>query len=175
MKWTSHQATALSAWHAFGMKAELLPFILAGAVLPDMIDHIYAGKGINKQKRFNKVHRKASHFWLFYVVIFFLGGLFEFYPEIGEEFISLLQELGILAKNIGAYSKELGVSAIKALSLGAIIHILGDMLTIQGVPYIPSHNWNKRIALKLFATGSMKEYLFVAGLVIFVYLLSEFL
>ena len=45
--------------------------------------------------------------------------------------------------------------------IGGLLHLAGDALTPGGIPLLPVKN-GPRISAKLFYTGSLKEYLFVA-------------
>lgn len=56
-----------------------------------------------------------------------------------------------------------------SFALGYISHLFADMLTISGIPYWTN---KERIALKLFKTGSIAEYIFVlmfVSIVVFVF------
>ncbi len=50
------------------------------------------------------------------------------------------------------------------IASGAALHVLGDMFTIGGVPYLP-YSLKKKFGFKLFKTGSFKEYMYTWGIV----------
>ena len=55
--------------------------------------------------------------------------------------------------------------------IGYISHLIADIMTISGIPYWTNKH---RIALKLFKTGSIGEYLFVSILLISTFLILAF-
>ncbi len=60
---------------------------------------------------------------------------------------------------------------LQLLSIGALVHIVGDSLTPLGVPV---GNCKKRLTFDLFSTGSFKEYLMVMLFAVTVYLYKCF-
>lgn len=63
--------------------------------------------------------------------------------------------LGIFIILLGLFSKN---KMIMAFAIGYASHIFADMLTTSGVPYWTNKD---RIALDIFSTGSLLEYLYV--------------
>lgn len=55
--------------------------------------------------------------------------------------------------------------------IGYISHLIADIMTISGIPYWTNRH---RIALKLFKTGSIGEYLFVSTLLMSTFLILAF-
>ncbi len=165
MKWVSHQAMAGAVWFSLSLPPEILPPLLVGAVLPDMIDHAYAGAGRNRQARFNKVHRKASHFWGFYLVGIFVSWVMVLYPEIWNDIAKNIFSSDLIGSSAFRVIRNYGTESLLALFVGGLIHILGDMLTVSGVPLYPTFGWKRKITLNLFSTGSKKEYIFTAILI----------
>lgn len=55
--------------------------------------------------------------------------------------------------------------------IGYVSHIFADILTISGVPY---YRHKDRISLKLFATGSVGEYVFVVSLISIIAIIFAF-
>lgn len=163
MKWITHQACALTAATSLGLPPVAVAASLVGAVLPDMIDFFRAGRGPKRQKRFNQVHRGASHFWGWYCLALIFFGVASFWPGLWTELLQALAATGLFSRQAVELLHEGGLLAATGLFFGALIHIAGDMLTPSGVPYLPGH-WSKRYSLKLFSTGSVQEYLFLAGL-----------
>ena len=141
MKWITHQTGAVSL--AIALQSPLLVIAASamGAIAPDVMDQKISRLGRSRKQRqkiFNKIHRGNSH-W------------------IGWPAIALLLTMTYCP---GGLAKDLLIG----FALGAASHVLLDMLTPQGVPLLPfSHK--SRLSLKLCATGSAGEYLFLTFLV----------
>ncbi|WP_423323976.1 metal-dependent hydrolase [Deferribacter abyssi] len=105
--------------------------VAIGSILPDIIDMLFAG---GNNYIFSKIHRKLSHWWVIYVGLIYLS----YKVYLFSEYINL---------------------AIYYVSIGAIVHIICDSLTISGVPLLNPFKQHFRIGL--FRTGSTMEYVIV--------------
>ena len=134
MKWITHQAGALAA--ALCFKAEPLVFagMALGAVLPDLIE-----QGVSRRNRrlFLAIHRGFFHWFGLYA--------------------AGLAAAAILP--LAAHER----AAAAGLMLGALSHIALDALNPSGVPVLPLRD-RPRLKLPLISTGSLREWLFLAGL-----------
>lgn len=141
MKWFTHQTVAVAAAIALHMPPVGIAATLAGAILPDVIDHKIAGRGRNRQKIFNKIHRGASHWFGWYLALLLCG----------------------FALNLAPRESDI----VLGLAFGALMHIALDMLTPAGVPLVPPLPFlvglkgKVRISLNMFSTGSLQEYVFL--------------
>lgn len=139
MKWFTHQTVAIGTGISLNFSPEVIGTMAFGAILPDVIDMKIAGKGPAKQKIFYKIHRGFSHWfgWYFIILLFTL-----LYP-IPNQYRLLLM----------------------GCALGALTHIVLDMLTPSGIPLTPSiiasKKKDKRLSFNLCSTGSLKEYIFL--------------
>ena len=138
MKWITHQAGALAA--ALWFKAEPLvgAFMVLGAVLPDLIEQIISR---GNTRLFLAIHRGFFHWFGLYA-----AGL-----------------LAVGCLPLSAHEK----AALAGLMLGALSHIALDALNPGGVPALPLRD-RPRIKLPLISTGSLREWVFLAGLLIVV-------
>ena len=145
MKWFTHQTVAMAAAVALGMTPAAVGGALAGAVLPDVIDQRVARMSRNPQRRFNQIHRGASH-WVGWYAVLLAGALAAPLPPASAA----------LAAGVG---------------FGALAHVILDMLTPSGVPLTPFSRKNK-LSLRLCSTGSLGEYVFLAASLGALYLLA---
>ncbi len=145
MKWFTHQSLAFASATVFAMPKPFIAGIVAGAILPDMIDQAVSRLTKNPQKTFKAIHRGTSHWYGWYagltLVIF---GYMELFAS--RKFLAMYEE---------------HIFLILGLSLGALYHIALDMLTPSGVPLWPMDT-KKRCALPICSTGSTGEYIFLA-------------
>lgn len=152
MKWFTHQTFAVAAAIALHLPPAGIAATFVGAVLPDMIDHKIAGKGRNRQKIFNKIHRGASHWFGWYVALLLCGFALHLAPR--------------------------ETDIVLGLAFGALAHIALDMLTPSGVPLIPPFPFlagfkgKARISLNMCSTGSIQEYVFLVVSVGLLWLLA---
>lgn len=152
MKWFTHQTVAVAAAIALHMPPAGIAAVFAGAVLPDVIDFKLAGKGPQRQRNFNKIHRGISHWFGWYVLLLLCAMLLPLAPR--ETDLAL------------------------GMAFGALTHIALDMLTPSGVPLIPpvpmvgSAKGSGRISLNLCSTGSIQEYIFLVVTMAFFWLLA---
>ncbi|MCL1985049.1 MAG: metal-dependent hydrolase [Betaproteobacteria bacterium] len=134
MKWVTHQAGALAV--ALWFKAEPLMSagMVLGAVLPDLIE-----QGISRRDRrlFLAIHRGFFHWFGLYAA--------------GLAVMACLRP-----------AAPAGVVAA-GLLLGALSHIALDALNPGGVPALPLRD-RPRLRLPLLSTGSLREWIFLAGL-----------
>ena len=69
MKWTTHQAMALMASFAAGLPLAGMAAAWFGSVAPDMLDQHAARRAFFRQKKFNQVHRRSSHWFGWWLAI----------------------------------------------------------------------------------------------------------
>lgn len=145
MKWFTHQSIAVAAAIALHMPPVGIAAVALGAIVPDMIDHKIAGRGPNRQKIFNKIHRGVSHWFGWYVALLLCGMLLHLAPRESD--------------------------IVLGLAFGALSHIALDMLTPSGVPLMPPFPFlagpkgKGRISLNMCSTGSIQEYIFLVATV----------
>ncbi len=130
MKWTTHQAMALMASFSAGFPIIGLGAAWIGSIFPDILDQRNAAVSLFRQKKFNQIHRRASHWFGWW------GALWLW---------SLTGTLGPLPDAL-----------VGGFGFGALSHVLLDMCTKQGVPLLPFAK--KRFSFKLCSTGSLGEY-----------------
>lgn len=145
MKWFTHQTVAVAAAVALGMAPAAVGGALAGAVLPDVIDQRVARMSRNPQRRFNQIHRGASHWFGWYAAL--------------------------LAGALAAPLPPMQAALAAGVGFGALSHVILDMLTPSGVPLTPFSRKNK-LSLRLCSTGSLGEYVFLAASLGTFYLLA---
>jgi inner membrane protein len=135
MKWVTHQAGALAA--ALWFQADPLAGagMVMGAVLPDLIEQ---GVSRGNRRLFLAIHRGFFHWFGLYA-----AGL-------------------LVALCLPLAPPERAAAA--GLMLGALSHIALDALNPGGVPMLPLRD-RPRIRLALLSTGSLREWIFLAGLV----------
>lgn len=135
MKLKNHTILAAVIGLSAGAPPEGLAALALGSVLPDKLDFNIA---MGSEYLFRKVHRGITH-WPWIYVAFFCAGL------------ALPPSLPYVQ------------SFVLWLSLGAIIHLVGDMMTPGGIPWA----WplRKKVSLRLFKTGTIGEYLFTWAVV----------
>ncbi len=80
-------------------------------------------------------HRGLSHAWWIYALLYIVSIVF--LPEKYSIYFSFI-------------------------ALGILLHLICDALTLMGIPQSPFSD--KRIAFKLFKTGSSAEYIFVSAI-----------
>lgn len=146
MTWKTHKATAFSIFIATGLfRYDLgiinLPLILFGAIFPDLIEHSFS---FRSQDLFYKIHRTFGHYWWLYCIPIIV-------------YVFFLQNIVTLI--------------IYYISIGALIHILGDLLTPGGVPAL-WHNYY--IKLPIVKTGTIKEFIFAVALLVISVILFKF-
>lgn len=152
MKWFTHQTVAVAAAIALHMPPVGIAAVAVGAILPDMIDHKIAGRGPNRQKIFNKIHRGASHWFGWYVAVL----------------------LGAMLVPLAPRESDI----VLGLAFGAISHIALDMLTPSGVPLVPPLPFvaglkgKGRVSLNMCSTGSVHEYIFLVASVGILWLIT---
>ena len=141
MKWITHQTGAVTLALAFQTPLSGVVASALGAVIPDVIDQKISKLGKSRkgrQKIFNRIHRGDSHWF-------------------GWGTIALVLIMNYCPPGVAK-------DVLIGLALGALSHIFLDMLTPQGVPMLPFSHKN-RLSLKLCATGSAGEYLFLVFLI----------
>lgn len=168
MKWFTHQSLAAASAIALGMPVAAVGGAVAGAVLPDVIDHRVAALSPNRQRAFNQIHRGASHWFGWYVALL-LAALAA--PEFMPGLLSGLKSAGLLHGSLGKVGQGVLASVMAGVAYGALSHVLLDMCTPSGVPLTPFSRKNK-ISLNLCSTGSLREYAFLAVSLVVLALLS---
>ena len=101
-----------------------------GSVLPDVVDQKRAAFSFFRQSKFNKIHRRSSHWFGWWLILW------------------LFSQTGTLG--------PLPDAIVGGLALGAFTHCLLDMCTSHGVPLMPFAD--KRFSLKICSTGGFVEY-----------------
>ncbi len=144
MKWITHQLVAVGTAIVLEMPPIAIAATFFGSVLPDIIDQKISRWSSNPQKTFNSIHRGLSHWFGWYALLYcFAEYAFanprSFGIDVGKEVLHILSGLGF----------------------GGLFHILLDMCTPSGVPLSP-FKLKRRATLKLFSTGSVQEYMFLA-------------
>lgn len=157
MKWFTHQTLAAASAVALGMPVAAVGGAVAGAVLPDVIDHRLAALSSNRQRAFNQVHRGASHWFGWYAVLL-LAALAA--PEFMPGLLAGLKNAGLLPVSLGKVAQGLVASVLAGVAYGALTHVLLDMCTPSGIPLTPFSRKNK-LSLHLCSTGSVREYAFL--------------
>ena len=134
MKWVTHQAGALAA--ALVCQAEPLvsAAMVLGAVLPDSIEH---GVSRGNRRLFLAIHRGVFHWFGLYAAGLLAAACLPLPPR--EQ------------------------TAAAGLMIGALSHIVLDALNPSGVPLLPLRD-RPRLKLPLISTGSLREWIFLAGL-----------
>ncbi|MCQ2444151.1 MAG: metal-dependent hydrolase [Mailhella sp.] len=130
MRWATHQAMSVMAAFAIGLPAAGIAAVWAGSVFPDVIDQRSAAASFFRQSRFNKTHRKSSHWFGWWLI-----------PLAASR-------LGLLG--------PLPDAALEGFALGCLSHVLLDMCTTKGVPLLPFGS--RRASLKICSTGGVAEY-----------------
>lgn len=143
MKWITHECVAVGLAAALGLPLPALAGVAAGSVMPDALDQGMARALVFRQAAFNRIHRGITHWfgwWLALMLPVLLRGTVD--PGLPHEALFLF-----------------------GLGFGGLAHVALDMCTMYGVPVAP---WSRqrRVALKLCATGSLREYLFLAAFLI---------
>ena len=131
MRWVTHQAMAVMAAFSAGLPLSGMLAAWAGSVMPDVLEQREAGKALFfRQRRFNKVHRRSSHWFGWWMALC----CFPFTDIMGP----------------------LPGALITGFAFGAFTHCLLDMCTKNGVPLLPFAE--SRFSLKICSTGSLAEY-----------------
>lgn len=178
MKWITHEAVAVGAAFALGAPPAALAGTFAGSVMPDVVDQRIAGLFQNRQRAFNRIHRGATHWFGWWLALWILG---LFWGDSATEsfFFSALREIpgldALFPNFIGTAPAQKGIlratQFAAGLGFGGIMHVVLDMCTVSGVPIVP---WSRKrkISLKLFSTGSYREYLFLAAAMLLLWLIK---
>lgn len=131
---------ALMASFTMGFPLAGMAAAWAGSVIPDVLDQRAASRAFFRQKKFNKVHRRTSHWFGWWLALWIW---------------SLTGQLGPLPDAL-----------IGGLGFGALTHTLLDMCTTHGVPLLPFGA--QRVSLKVCSTGSLGEYaILITSIVVF--------
>lgn len=139
MKWLTHQMGAVLAALSLTGSPLVIGSAFAGGILPDVIDQKRARLGKNRRERqkiFNSAHRGASHWFGWWLLLFFASAMLSQAP---------LREIAA------------------GLALGGLSHVGLDMLTTRGVPLVPFTRKGS-VSLRFCSTGSWKEYVFLAAI-----------
>lgn len=159
MTWISHKALTFSFIFALTNNLPFAIVCMIGAVLPDLLEGKgYMSQKYSVQKRWEKFHRTYTHWFVPYLIIFFIiwanfaGNPFKFNPLI----------------QINSYISQIILWVLFSLSVGAIFHIIQDAISGKVPLFSPT---KKNFGLYLLPTRSFKEYLFTASTVIIIFLL----
>lgn len=140
MRWITHQSMALMAAFSASFPLAGIAAAWAGSVMPDVIDQRMASRAFFRQKKFNEIHRKSSHWFGWWLAVWLF---------------SLTGQLGPLPDAL-----------VGGFGFGALTHVLLDMCTLRGVPLLPFGK--SRISLNICSTGSLGEYaLLIMGVLVF--------
>jgi len=159
MTWKSHRIVTLS--FVYLVTGNLLWAFLSaiGSCIPDQIElAVYKNKAFAKDH-----HRKTSHWFLPYILLALLALTLSCYSGL------LLWSASLQINDIVSWFTKWDFPfskfplwawislTIAWLAIGAICHILEDAISGK----VPGLNPNKRtIGIRLFKTGSIKEYIF---------------
>lgn len=135
MKWITHQSIAVMA--AFTLRQPLagLAAVWMGSVFPDVLDQKRAALSFFRQRAFNQNHRKTSHWFGWWLALWIFAHM--------------------------GYLGPVPDTLLGGFAFGALTHVLLDMCTTKGVPFLPFGG--RRVSLKLCSTGSFAEYAFLAA------------
>lgn len=148
---------------ALGMPLAAAGGAIMGAVLPDIIDNRIARLFVQRQRVFNQIHRGASHWFGWYVVLMLCIVAL---PEKMPDMFALLKHMGLVQGKVPHAGAGAGAGqhmlllVLAGVAYGAITHIILDMLTPSGVPLMPFSR-KKKLSLPLCRTGSIGEYVFL--------------
>jgi len=148
MTWKGHMISTFAASYAFSQNVPLSMTVSAFSYLPDLVE---LGGG---RLLFHK-HRGMSHNLFMWIGILLAMIPLMFHPTIIQMSESLMA--------IGAEPFW-----VLAPAMGALMHLVEDSLSLGGIPI-----WrNKKVAFKLYRTGTMTEAFVVAGFVIVAVILT---
>lgn len=134
MKWHTHKLAGVALAIGLGSSPLELVSILAGAVLPDVLDYTIAA---GSPELFARLHRGATH-WFGWWLLATLVGVTSVLPM---PFDGIVFGLGV----------------------GGVSHCLLDALTNSGVPLVLGRRY-PRLKARLFNTGSLGELVFASAI-----------
>lgn len=146
MKWISHKILTGSIVYAITGNSLAAIFASAGSIIPDAIEGF---PDENNYSSWRKNHRKISH-WLPIYLTFFIV----LFPISYFHFSDLSDIIQYLSCQHPYLFLAYGISF---MALGACFHILEDAICGK----VPSLNPQKKIGIKLFYVGSIKEYTYI--------------
>lgn len=150
MKWINHKLLTGSIVYAITGNSVMAIFSAVGSIIPDAVE------GFPTQSNYyqwRQSHRQKSHWFVPYLLTFFLFQSYNFLHPLPASFYQLwsMAQRSFL-NNLPIYSW-----LIAALALGACLHIVEDAFCGK----IPGLILKERIGIKLFYVGSLKEYVYV--------------
>jgi hypothetical protein len=150
MKWTSHKLLTGAIIFAITGNPIAALATAVGSTIPDAVEGIPTE---SNYYRWRARHRQVSHWFVPYLVTFLL---FQSYSLLHPVHLSFSQ---LWAMANGDVMDHLPIFSwlIAMLSLGACFHIAEDALCGK----VPGIKRKKRVGVKLFYVGSVKEYAFV--------------
>ena len=152
MLWPSHILITDAICHRFmGMNDPILFAVTGfGAVFPDWMEYI-GGKRLLK-------HRGISHNpYMWILILWIIMGI----KCVCERVPSLY---------VWGYDIDIVWPYFKWFMVGVFMHLAEDSLTMTGIPLTPFFR-EKRLAFRLFATGSWKEAVLLVAVVVFCFLI----
>lgn len=126
MKWINHKITATATAMAMGMNVIETVLVAIGSYLPDYIEIAIAR---NNKELWKKIHRKMFHWWVIYLAYIIIASF------LADNYI---------------------VNLSRFIAIGAYMHIIGDAMTVQGIPIL--NPYKRDLAMGYFKTGEDKEY-----------------
>lgn len=139
MKLFTHTLTSTGIALLLGENIITVAAAFFSANIPDYIDGFRAKLGAD----FYKIHRKASHLWVWYALFFFFA--YKFFPYNLEQIIP-------------KQAVEALFYCLRGITIGISSHLFFDFFTPQGIPY--GFNTKRTISLNLVRTGKLSEYIF---------------
>lgn len=151
MKWINHEiVTGAIMFGATGGDIPCTIAAVAGGIFPDMTE----GKppeDMEKMKRWKKIHRKWSHWFVPYIVLAIIAFFTSIFTGVARTPAGIDIVDSIIKGNLMAVLPLIGWFA-----LGCVFHIAEDSLC----GYVPSLNPRKKTGVRFFYVGSLREYIF---------------
>ncbi len=154
MKWINHQVVTGVIMYAVTENLLIAVCGMAGAILPDRVEG-NPRRGILSWG-WRSRHRGWSHWPLLYIAL--MGVLLKW------QGIPPLAALSFSEFAAAEHPVAIGLS----LCIGALLHILEDAVCGKVPVLTPNHKYG----IRLFAVGSMGEYIFALATVLFCYLVK---
>lgn len=151
MKWSSHRIITGLAVYSVTMNPLQSTIIALASVLPDAIEGTWSGVHLEEWQ--NK-HRQNSHWFVPYLLFFLILQTYiltHYIPDQLDLLFDIMVE-GEIWDNLPIVAR-----LISWLMLGACFHIAEDAICGK----VPGLTMDRKVGVKLFYVGSIKEYLYV--------------